>query len=94
MKTEARKPSAQFYPVIIGVALLAAFILSPTPDVITLIFAGLITVAVSLLVGFAISRWSRVPLHETKASIVTAITVGAIASSLSLLGVRYLPLLF
>lgn len=94
MNTETRKPAAQFYPIIIGVALLAAFILSPTADLLTLIFAGLITVTGSLLVGFAFSRWSGVALKEPKSSIIAAIIVGAVASSLSFFAVRYLPLLF
>jgi len=101
MNTEARKPAAQFYPIIIGVALLAAFILSPTPDFLTLIFAGLITVSGSLLVGFAFSRWSGVPLNQPKSSIIAAIIVGAVASTLCFLAIRYplsairyLPLFF
>lgn len=94
MNTEARKPSSQFYPVIIGVALVAAYILSPTPDFLTLIFASLITVTGSLLVGFGISRWSALPLKEAKTSIIAAIIVGVVASSLCFLGVRYLPGLF
>ena len=94
MNTKARRPASQFYPIIIGVALLAAFVLSPTPDFLTLIFAGLIAVTGSLLVGFAFSRWSGVPLQEPKNSIIAAIIVGAVASSLSFFAVHYLPLLF
>lgn len=78
MNTEARKPAFQFYPIIIGVALIAAFIFSPTPDFLTLVFAGLITVTGSLLAGFAFSRWSSVPLQEPRISIIAAIIVGAV----------------
>ena len=93
MNSEAQKTSSQFYQVIIGVALLMAFILSPTPDMLTLMLACLITVTGSLLAGLAYRGWRGEP-STGRRSVFTALIVGILASSICLLSVRYLPALF
>ena len=90
---EARRPAAAFYPVIIGVSLLAAFVLSRTSDLLTLIMEGAVAAVASLAVGFALQRWCHGPLSKPGNAIVTAILAGGVVSCLSLFGMRGLVLL-
>lgn len=94
MNTKAQKSSGLFYPIIIGMAIVAAFILTPITDFLTLIFSSLITVTGSLLAGFILSRGIGVRLQDAKSSLICAIIVSAVGSSLSFFGAHYLTLLF
>jgi hypothetical protein len=85
MNTNARKPAAPFYSLLVTVALVVAFVWSPTPDFLTLVFASGITVSVSLFGGFTISRWKKIPLHHLGTAVGMALVMGVILSVLSLM---------
>lgn len=87
---EAPRPAAAYYPVIGGVSLLAALVLSRTSDLLTLMIEGAVAVGASLAVGFVFQRWSPVPLSKPGNATVAAIIAGGVVSSLGLLFARLL----
>lgn len=88
MNSATKAPSRHFYPLIAGTAILAAFVISPAPDVIGLVVLSSYTIAGGLLLGFFIRRWSRLALSKPSVVTLAAVTIGILGSLIAVLGIR------
>ncbi|HVJ45316.1 MAG TPA: hypothetical protein VM511_02950 [Luteolibacter sp.] len=81
--------SLVFYPVVIGTSAIMAFVLSPTPDLISLALLALLTISSSVVIGVLLRRLRYRPSFRGSCIVLPAV-IGVLGSLLGLIGANVL----